>query len=178
VPGRQRGESALGEERNEAQAALVDRLADVGDVDAPAQDGLLLHVPFEPLYFNRHFRVLGREGLDCWCDQDSSAKPDDEVMSASSGALHAPTSGVGGSEQRAGVVQQLPAGGGQRDGAFVALEERGAELALECADRAAQRRLGEMELLRRIAKVESFRHRDEVAELAQVNVRHGLPLMP
>jgi hypothetical protein len=26
--------------------------------------------------------------------------------------------------------------------------------------------------------VESFRHRDEVAELAQVNVRHDLPLMP
>jgi hypothetical protein len=34
-----------------------------------------------------------------------------------------------------------------------------------------------MELLCRVAKVESFRHRDEVAELAQVNVRHDLPPM-
>jgi hypothetical protein len=34
-----------------------------------------------------------------------------------------------------------------------------------------------MKLLRGVAKVESFRHRDEVAELAQVNVRHDLPLM-
>jgi hypothetical protein len=121
--------------------------------------------------------VLGGEGLYSWCDQESGTKADDEMMNASSGALHAPTSGVRGGEQRAGIVQQLPTGRGQPDGALVAFEEHGAELALERADRAAQRRLGEVELFRRVAKVESFRYRDEVAELAQVNVRHDLLLM-
>jgi hypothetical protein len=118
MSGRQRGKSALGEERDEAQPALGDRLAYVCDVDAPAQDGLLLLVPIEPLHFDRHLRVLGGEGSDCWCHQDSRAKADDKVVSASSGALNATTSGVGGGEQRAGVVQQLSAGGGQPDGAF------------------------------------------------------------
>lgn len=130
MSGRQRSEPPLSEERDEAQPAPGDRLANVGNVNAPAQDGFLLLVPFKPLHLDRHFRVFGGEGSDCWRDQDASAKADDEAMSPSSGALHAPTGGVGGDEQRAGVVQQLPAGGGQPDGTLVALEERRAELAL------------------------------------------------
>ena len=50
-----------------------------------------------------------------------------------------------------------------------AVEELDAEVALELADRSAERRLGHVQALRGAAEVQLLRHGDEVAQMAQLD---------
>ena len=94
------------------------------------------------------------------------------MVCAASGALCAPSGGVGGGEQRSGVVKQLASSRRQGDRALVSDEELGAELALQRADLATERGLGDVQLLGRLPEVQGVGDRDEVADLAEINV-HG-----
>ena len=65
--------------------------------------------------------------------------------------------------------EQQPAGGGELDLAAVAVEQLGAEVALQQADLLRQRRLRDVEALRRPAEVQLLGDHDERAEAAKVD---------
>ena len=78
---------------------------------------------------------------------------------------------LGTSQQVTGLAQQRLAGGGERGTAPVALEQLHAELGLERADLLADAGLGEVQAVRRAAKVQLLGHRDERAQLPALHRR-------
>src|SRR2546421_340410 len=60
---------------------------------------------------------------------------------------------------------------GRRDGTTRSLEEPDAECRLQLLDRLRERRLGDVQALRRPAEVQLLAHREEVAEVANLDGR-------
>ncbi len=83
--------------------------------------------------------------------------------------------GIDGGEHRAGIVREGAAGLGQRHPARQALEQGGADLGLEALDLVAQRRLRDVQPLRRPGDAEIVGHRDEVAKMAKLHRAGILP---
>ena len=81
---------------------------------------------------------------------------------------------AGGGEDALGALRHLKAGFGDGDLARPALDQLGAELALELADLHRQRRLGDGALLRRLAEMAIAGEGGEITQLTQGN--HGLIL--
>nr|WP_246624306.1 hypothetical protein [Streptomonospora nanhaiensis] len=76
-------------------------------------------------------------------------------------------------QQRAGLVAQQPAGGGELDGAARPVEQRHPQFPLQALDGLAERRLGDPQRLGGAAEVHLLGHGEEVAQVAgQV---HGAP---
>jgi hypothetical protein len=73
---RQRGQTRLGEQRDEPQSAPVDRPPNVGDVDLAAQDRGLLLVPVDAARLHGHLGVPFREVTDRVGEDQPGAKPD------------------------------------------------------------------------------------------------------
>ena len=65
--------------------------------------------------------------------------------------------------------RQHPAGRGELDPAAVAQQQLGADLGLERLDLLTQRRLRDVQALRRAAEVQLFGDGDEVSEVAQLH---------
>ena len=78
-------------------------------------------------------------------------------------------------EDRACVLEEALARGGERHPAPVAGEQCDAELALERADLLAQRRLRDMQPRRRPMEMQLLGHRDEVTKMPQLHRRHPTP---
>ncbi|MCY1424427.1 hypothetical protein D9M71_401710 [compost metagenome] len=78
---------------------------------------------------------------------------------------------IGVEQRAAGVAQHHLAGRGQLEAAGQALEQQHAELFFELLDRGGQRRLGDMQLLRRAAEVEGLGEDQHLPELTKF---HGL----
>src|SRR5256885_15878954 len=86
---------------------------------------------------------------------------------AARGAAGADLGVLGLRQDRLGVDQERAAGIGQADPARMAHEQGGVDLALERADLLAERRLLDVQLLRRARDVALVRDGDEVTEMAQ-----------
>ena len=72
------------------------------------------------------------------------------------------------------MQQKLVALGGEADPARIALEQGGAELGLQLADGAGDRRLGDVQLGGCPADREAVGHRHEIADLAKGEVHLGV----
>jgi hypothetical protein len=77
-------------------------------------------------------------------------------------------------QQWSGVGEQLPAGWGQLGGPLVPHEQLDLELVFQRPDLAGQHRLGDVQGLSGPAEVQLLRDGDEIAQLAEVDVSHGL----
>ena len=73
-------------------------------------------------------------------------------------------------ERAPGLADQELAGGREADLPRGAVEEPGAELGLELADRLGQGRLGDVQALRRSSEVPGLGHRGEAAQVSQLHV--------
>lgn len=77
------------------------------------------------------------------------------------------TNRAGGSQETLGLGVQHPPGIGESHMSSAALEERDPELALELSNLLAQRRLRDMQPIRRPTEVQLIRHRNEELQTAQ-----------
>ena len=101
---------------------------------------------------------------------------DPQQRSGAPVGLPGPLGGRGRRRQQLHTVGvELPTGRQQRDTAPVAVEQHDAEVALQRPDRHAQRLLGQLEPPGRARHGPLLDDRDEMRDLAQVELRHGAP---
>jgi hypothetical protein len=70
-------------------------------------------------------------------------------------------------DELARFFKKSVAGVGQFDFALIADKERDSEFVFQLTDLTAERRLGQMQLLRRLAEVQALSHRDEIPSVTQ-----------
>ena len=168
--GAQRGEPALGVERGQLQAALVERAAHVGDVHPPAEHRLLLVVPLQPLDLDGRRRAARRGTAHRGGGDDPGAEADDErVVPRAARCTRRRVASAAASSGTASSSSCRPAG--------VRLTLRRsrssslrAELLLERLDLPAQRRLGDVQRFGGAAEMQLLGDRDEPADLDQIEV--------
>ena len=115
--------------------------------------------------------LLRGEPLDHVGDDDARAEGDGEGGAGGpAGGLDAAAGGGGAGQQRFGFMGEGRARRGQRVLMTVPLEQLDPEVGFEGLDRAAERGLGEQQFRGGPAEVQMVRHREEVTELAQVEL--------
>src|SRR5271170_5711159 len=178
VPGREHRYPRFGQERLDLQAALVDGQPDVADVGPPVVDDFCLVVPAGAKHVHGQLRVLAGQGADGPGHDQAGHEPDRERARAAGRAGGPPAQRVGGGQQRPGVGEQLPAGRGQLGRPLVTHEQLDFQLRFQRPDLAGQHRLRDVQRVGGPAEVQLLRDRDEVAQLAQVDVSHETPPIP
>src|ERR1700722_11258788 len=174
VAGREHRHPRLGQQRLDVQAALVDGQADVADVSPAVADDLGLVVPVGTQHVHGQLRVAAGQGADGVGHDEARHEPDREGAWAAGRPGDPPEQRVRTGQQRPGVGEQLPAGRGQLGRPLVPHEQLRFQLFFQRPDLAGQYRLRDVQGLRGPAEVQLLRDSDEIAELAEVDVSHGL----
>ena len=133
-----------------------------------------LVVPAGAQHIHGQLRVEAEHGADGRGDDQAGHEPDGEGARAAGRAGDPPPQRVRAGQQGPGVGQQLPPGRGQLGGPLVPDEQLRLQFVFQCLDLAGQHRLGDVQGLRGPAEVQPFGDRDEVAQLAEVDVGYGL----
>ena len=180
VASREHGYPWFRQERLDLQAALVDRQANVADIGPAVVQHSSLVVPVGAQYVHSQLRVADGQGADGSGHNKAGHEPDREGAWVAGRAGNPAAQRVRTGQQRSRIGQQLPAGRGQLGCPLVPHEQRRFQLLFERPDLAGQYRLGDVQGLGGAAEVQMLSDGDEIAQLAEVDVSHGLlpSLMP
>jgi len=118
--------------------------------------------------------VPAGQGPDGPGHDQAGHEPDRERARAPGRAGGPSAQRVGGGQQRPGVGQQLPSGRGQLGRPPVPHEQLRFQLVFQRPDLAGQHRLRDVQGLGGPAEMQVLRDGDEIAQLAEVEVSHGL----
>jgi 3-oxoacyl-[acyl-carrier protein] reductase len=175
VAGRQDRDAGLGKQQFGVEAALVERGAQDRDVGGAAADrgGRSAGVAEQDVH-PRHPRIPGAPLHDRLDQVGAGARLDGDTETAGLGSPPAGAfeRGTDSLDRNPPLLEQHGAGRGQGDPAAGPLEQRHTELALELADGRRQRRLGHAQARRGPGEVQLLRDRDEIPELAQLDLIH------
>jgi hypothetical protein len=166
------GEHLRGDAQDGDVEEPVQQGAELADaVEEPAEQGAELADAVEGAFDELDVLVDGGVGVG----DDAAGGELEDVRDANDVGLGLVLHAFGDGQQRAGLLEEAPAAGGERDVAAVADQQGSAELLLELADLFGQRGLGNVQPGRGPAEVQLVGEGDEVAHQSQVEV-HVLPL--